>query len=80
MRPATALILAGLVAACTAPPAERSRVVVDGQDYTVTTQAGPDGTLRHRVRVDGRDFDCTAPTPEGCAAAVRHGRAVAIEI
>ena len=51
---------------------DRNVVAIDGLTYTVATRPAEfGGNPQYFVFVDGRYFECDAPTAEGCTEAVR---------
>ncbi|MCU4654949.1 hypothetical protein N8I71_19085 [Roseibacterium sp. SDUM158016] len=56
---------------------DRDVISIDGQPYQVTTRPGSDGGGRAQyfVFVDGRYYECEAPTAEACTPVVRRALA-----
>jgi hypothetical protein len=51
---------------------DRTVVAIDGQTYTVATRPAEfGGSEQYFVFVNGRYYECEAPTAEGCIEAVR---------
>lgn len=53
---------------------ERTAIAVDGQNYSVVTRPAEFESEREQyfVFVDGRYFECDAPTAEACGPVVRN--------
>ena len=52
---------------------DRTVVAIDGQSYTVATRPAEfGGSEEYFVFVDGRYYECEAPTAEGCVRVVRN--------
>lgn len=51
---------------------DRTVIAIDGQTYTVSTRPAEfGGSEEYFVFVNGRYYECEAPTAEGCIEAVR---------
>jgi hypothetical protein len=57
---------------------EREVISVDGQNYSLVTRPAEYETDEEQyfVFIDGRYFECDAPTVEACAPVVRNARAM----